>query len=110
MTLTAVMLARYRAVGHEPPAYQFVVTPGDDPAALRLDFPGARTVEVNRSGDLTVLQGDTATHANRPRAYQHIGGTRRDVDVRFVLDANGDVRFALGAYDRQQPLVIDPRP
>lgn len=93
-----------------PSAYQFVVRPGDDPASLRLEFPGSRMVEVDRAGELIVQNGDTATHAGRPRAYQHIGGSRRDVEVRFVLDAKGDVRFVVGAYDRRQALVITAQP
>lgn len=101
---------RHRGTDTGPSAYQFVVRPGDDPGALRLEFPGARMVEVDRTGQLIVQKGDTATHAGRPRAYQHIGGSRRDVEVRFVLDANGDVRFVLGGYDRQQALVINAPP
>jgi hypothetical protein len=30
------------------------------------------------------------------------------VDGRFTLDAENRVRFALGPYDRSEPLVIDP--
>ncbi len=109
VVVTAGMLSPRRTAPYRLPDYRFVVTPGDDPGALRLDLPDARMVEVDRAGDLIVQRSDTATHASRPRAYQRIDGVRRDVDVRFVLDANGDVRFAVGAYDRQQPLVIDPR-
>lgn len=110
LILAVSVLWRHWGTDAGPSAYQFVVRPGDDPGALRLEFPGARMVEVDRTGELILQNGDTATHSGRPRAYQHIGGSRRDVAVRFVLDANGDVRFVLGSYDRHQPLVIDSAP
>ena len=33
---------------------------------------------------------------------------RETVAVHFVLEGNGQVGFAVGAYDPRQPLVIDP--
>ena len=37
----------------------------------------------------------------RPLAYQQISGSRRTVDVRFVMTRDGNIGFALGAYDRR---------
>jgi hypothetical protein len=42
-----------------------------------------------------------------PVAYQIVGGRRVPVRARFVRTA-GDVRIAVGAYDRSRDLVIDP--
>ena len=44
---------------------------------------------------------------HKPVTYQVIDGTRREVESRYVIDAN-EVGFEIGAYDRAQPLVIDP--
>ena len=85
-----------------------MVSPGDDPARLQLNFPDARLVEVDRTGDL-IVHGDQTEPPGRPQAYQRIAGARRDVDIRFVMGRDGNIGFALGAYDRTQPLTIEPR-
>ena len=43
-----------------------------------------------------------------PVVYQESGGVRQPVSGQFVLEGDGQVGFALGAYDHSQPLVIDP--
>ena len=50
--------------------------------------------------------GDVVEHA--PVVYQEIGGVRQPVSGQFVLEGDGQVGFAVGAYDHSQPLVIDP--
>jgi hypothetical protein len=49
-----------------------------------------------------------AVRLHRPIAYQLDGDTRTPVDSSFAIDANGDVRFRVGAYDPTRMLVIDP--
>jgi RHS repeat-associated protein len=43
-----------------------------------------------------------------PIAWQDIGDSRVAVQAQFVLNGDGSVGFGLGAYDANQPLVIDP--
>src|SRR5207244_2883844 len=43
----------------------------------------------------------------RPIAYQEINGARHEVPVKFKLNGH-TVTFKLGAYDRNEPLTIDP--
>jgi len=90
-----------------PPTYHFVVAPGDDPACLHLDFPGAGMVELDRTGELTVKTGNRTMRSGPPHAYQQVDGARRAVGVRFVIDRDGLVRFALGSYDRSRPLIVE---
>ena len=40
--------------------------------------------------------------------YQESGGVRQSVSGQYVLEGDGQVGFAVGAYDHSQPLVIDP--
>jgi uncharacterized protein (TIGR03437 family) len=45
---------------------------------------------------------------NKPLIYQTIGGERREVAGGYVLRGERQIGFRLGAYDRSQPLVLDP--
>ncbi len=55
---------------------------------------------------LHTAAGDVVEQA--PVAYQMIDGVRQAVSVRYVLEGNGQVGFAVGSYDPSQALVIDP--
>jgi uncharacterized protein (TIGR03437 family) len=83
--------------------YDFVLAPGADPARIRLRYDGASDLRLDASGDL-IADG---MRQHRPVAYQEIGGVRREIPSRYVLSGR-TVRFAVGAYDRTQPLTIDP--
>ena len=41
-------------------------------------------------------------------AWQIVNGRKVDVPARYAVDAQGQVSFTLGAYDRSLPLTIDP--
>jgi hypothetical protein len=88
--------------------YDFEVAAGADPHVIRIAFSGPRAPEIDASGNLR-LAGETGEVVmQRPVAYQETTDGRRSmVDARFVVDASS-VGFALGAYDRSRPLVIDP--
>lgn len=94
--------------------YDFVVTGGHDyrciqvklaqrssgsPVRFRLDTGGALIAE-EASREIARWE--------RPIAYQHIGGHRREVQSKFVLTGNDCVEFEVGTYDKSQTLVIDP--
>ncbi len=86
----------------------FVVAPGADPGKIRLAFRGQKGIAPDADGNLvlSLVEGELRQH--RPVAYQEMGGERRAVECAYRLDARGEVGFQLGAYDRRQPLVIDP--
>jgi hypothetical protein len=88
--------------------YDFLVARRADPTRIRIALNGADDLAVERSGDLKVGLGGQSMRLHKPVAYQVIKGQRRVVDARYVLAGAGAVRFALGAYDPDQPLVIDP--
>ncbi|MEO7080724.1 MAG: SBBP repeat-containing protein, partial [Flavobacteriales bacterium] len=83
--------------------YDFVLRPGADPALIQLRFKGHEELRVDADGQLI--------HGNRmgrfteqpPVSFQN----GREVATRFVLEGDR-LRFALAAYDRSQPLTIDP--
>jgi hypothetical protein len=83
--------------------YEFLVSPGADPSAIRLSYAGADGVRIGGGGELLVATSLGTLTDKRPLATQ--GG--RDVDSRYVL-SGATYGFALGAYDRTKPLLIDP--
>jgi len=111
--------------------YDFVVAPGADPAQVRLRFPGANAIAVDDQGELVLHVGNATLRQRRPVVYQEHGGARQEIAGGYVLlddapaapaaaprdVASGDplalrtppaVGFAVAAYDRSRPLVIDP--
>lgn len=88
--------------------YDFVLAPGADPRRIRFAFDGAQSMRLDQDGDLvlTTCAGDIVQKA--PVAYQESAGERKLVAVRYRIDAERNVAFAVGRYDRTRALVIDP--
>ena len=88
--------------------YDFVVSPGTDPKVIGLSFDGAKSVTVDKNGDLVLGldEGDIVLQA--PISYQMVKGKRVSVDSKYVVGKDNRVAFAVGAYDKAQALVIDP--
>lgn len=90
----------------------FFLAAGAEPRRIRLVYEGAAAAEVGGAGELILRTPGGELTADRPVAYQVAGGERRPVECRYELLAAGKgapvVGFALGAYDRGLPLVIDP--
>ena len=99
--------------GHEGGLeYDFVVSPGGDPSAIRVAFEGALPA-IDGQGDLVLRMGQgDEVRFEKPVVYQetdgHTGGSRRYLDGRFRIAADREVSFQLGSYDKRRPLVIDP--
>jgi uncharacterized repeat protein (TIGR01451 family) len=94
--------------------YDFVIAPGADPNVIALQFTtGAQAAQnlspvIDNTGDLIahLEGGDVRFH--KPVVYQLAGSQKQIIDGGYVLEANGDVGFSVGAYDRNRELVIDP--
>ena len=87
--------------------YELIVRPGADASKIALAFRGAEKVELLAGGRLAVRTPAGAIEDEAPIAYQEIDGRRRPVPVSYDLD-EATYGFALGAYDRDRALVIDP--
>src|ERR1700722_4912685 len=107
--------------------YDFVVAPGADPSPITLNVAAdsIHPVQGERSkplrsaadGDLSEKGGGGEIRFHKPVVYQNepdgarrgAGKGRRTLkEGRFVLVASNQVRFALGRYDHNKPLIIDP--
>ena len=88
--------------------YDFLVAPGVDPSAIRLQVDGAKRLRLDASGNLIAetAAGDVVQHA--PVLYQDGPGGRTPVAGNYVLRGATEVAFRVGAYDAARTLVIDP--
>jgi len=95
--------------------YDFEVSPGADPAAIRMALDGAASAAIDGAGDLVIAdEGGAEVRHRRPVVYQEVDGSRRPVAAEYQLEPSVNERppyrvaFQVGAYDRSRPLVIDP--
>ena len=90
--------------------YDFVLAPGADPNAIRLQFTGAAHVAISPTGDLLVDAGDARVVQKPAYIYQDdpVTHTRQQVSGRYTLTAHNTVGLVIGAYDPTRTLVVDP--
>ena len=88
--------------------YDFIVHPGSDPAAIRLRYENARSLRLDRSGDLLLETEQGEVRQHRPQVYQISKGVRHSLSGRYRIVDRQEVRFDLQSYDHDLTLVIDP--
>jgi beta-lactam-binding protein with PASTA domain len=88
--------------------YDFVVAPGASPKPIRLQFVGAKKLDLTTDGDLTVSAANGQIAFHKPVIYQLKDGVRQPIDGQFALLSKNTIGFTLGQYDHSKPLVIDP--
>lgn len=87
--------------------YDFVVSPGADPKAIKLAFQGASRMEIAANGELALQVAGGRVRQPKPFTYQEINGAKRVVPSQYTV-RDRRLSFDLGAYDHTRPLVIDP--
>ncbi|MCC6206739.1 MAG: hypothetical protein IT488_01105 [Gammaproteobacteria bacterium] len=89
--------------------FDFIVSPGADPASIRLSLDANRPARIDSAGDLLLATATGELRLRRPIAYQESTGRGQRVDAAFELDGTGrELRFRLGEYDTSRRLIIDP--
>ena len=88
--------------------YDFIVAPGADPNAIALRISGARKLELNSQGDVLMSVAGGKVALQKPVVYQEVNGQRREIAGNYTIANDHQIRFAVAAYDRTQPLTIDP--
>jgi len=87
----------------------FHVAPQADPGQIKVRVDGALSLRLGKGGELIAATGHGDVAYTAPVAFQEVAGRRVEVPVQYALNSRGDgYGFALGAYDRALPLVIDP--
>ena len=94
--------------------YDFMVSPKSDPESIALRIPSGAKAQVNADGNLQLQAEGAGITLLKPIVYQlpdKLSAQRTEVAAayRIVNDAKGSlVKFALGDYDPNRPLIIDP--
>jgi hypothetical protein len=89
--------------------YDFEVSAGADPRAIRMHFEGAARLAIDQDGNLAIDGPAGTLKQHRPVIYQkRVNGERQAVAGGYVLDGKTAVRFEVGEYDAGRALVIDP--
>ncbi len=88
----------------------YTVAAGADPSVIRWRYMGAERADLDTAtGDLRIglLNGNVLSE-RAPTAWQEINGVRMPVAARFTVADDGGVGIALGRYDAEYALTIDP--
>lgn len=92
--------------------YQFELARGADPARVWLRIAGAQQARIAADGALEWTVNGAVLRDAAPIAFQTVGAAQSPVTAAYRLEqvdaSTWRVGFQLGAYDPQQPLVIDP--
>jgi hypothetical protein len=95
--------------------YDFRLAPKADADQIKLNFDGAENLSLDEYGNLIIKTANTGIVQQKPLAYQIIDGEKREIEAKYVIDEQSAIRnpqsaisFALGEYDKSQPLTIDP--
>lgn len=88
--------------------YDFTVAPGANPSAIQFTVQGTRKLRINSKGDLLLTADGGSIEFQKPLVYQQVNGRKREIAGRYEILGNQRVRFAVGNYDRSQPLILDP--
>jgi gliding motility-associated-like protein len=87
--------------------YEFHVAKQIDPAIILLDYVGQKNIKITKDGNLEIESKLGKIVEEKPYAYQEIDGEKVEVSCEFEL-INNSIKFKLGSYQQEFPLVIDP--
>lgn len=91
---------------HGSPRYDLIVAPGADPSQIRFRYNGVNSQSVIASK--TVQVGTSLGPISVSGLLTYQGDKSHAVASSFVSYPDGTIGFSLAAYDKTQPLVIDP--
>lgn len=86
--------------------YNFHLAPKADPSLIKMQYNGVENLQL--VGDRLLIETAIGKVWERiPESYQMINGKKKLVSVSYVLEGN-TVRFKVGKYQTEHPLIIDP--
>jgi len=88
--------------------YDFVVAPGARADRIKLSFDGAGEMKIDDRGEISLDVEGREARWQKPVAWQEVNGERREVSCDYRINSERQIEFAIGRYDRNRALVIDP--
>jgi hypothetical protein len=88
--------------------FDFVVAPHANPNRIRLAFRGADKMRLTETGEMIFRLGSEEIRLRKPTIYQEHDGLRRQIAGNYAWRGKQQLGFAIGAYDKNLPLIIDP--
>jgi uncharacterized repeat protein (TIGR01451 family) len=88
--------------------HDFVLSPGADPSRIVLRLEGLDHLALTPAGDVELALGAVIFRETPPVAWQTVHGATRAVQARWKLLGENRLGIALGEYDRNLPVTIDP--
>jgi hypothetical protein len=89
--------------------FDFVIAPGADPNRIRLRFSGTERLRLTAGGDLVISTAGGDLIQKKPVLYQAgVNGSIDRVEGAYRLVGRDAAEFAIGKYDRNRALTIDP--
>ena len=88
--------------------YSFYLTPGADPARIRLQYDGINGLKKSATGALLVKTSLGDVTETAPVAWQTTATGRENVRCNYAISGNVVSFVFPDGYDRSLPLVIDP--
>ncbi len=86
----------------------WMVAPGANVRTIRMRFPGAQKIQIDRNGRLVLTVGAGVVTMQTPHMYQELPGGRREIRGRYVSRTRQEIGFEATGYDPKYGLVIDP--
>lgn len=87
--------------------YDFIIHPGADANQLQLHYDGTDGLEI-AGNELIVKSSLGDIIENLPKVYQLISGKVIDISCAYTITEGEILKFNIGKYDKNYPLVIDP--
>ena len=87
--------------------YEFHVQPGANPNQIEMMYNGHQNILIDREGNLKVKTRLGEIIEKKPYVYQIVNGNIHEIKASFKL-VDGRVKFALGDYNPNVVLIIDP--
>jgi hypothetical protein len=88
--------------------FDFVLAPGTDPGAIRMEIENADRVRSDEEGNLVLTSPQTEFVMGRPLVYQKIDGKQKIIQGHYEIMAHNQIGFRIGPFDPEHDLVIDP--
>jgi len=89
--------------------YNVTVNPNGNIDDIHFQYSGVENISINEKGQLVIKTAIQEYIDETPFSFQMINGEKKVVNVKYKLLEDNSFGFeAIGNYDKQYPLIIDP--